>query len=107
MKSRQKQLSRTRSRNSKSRARTLQTIYLAPSSRLDKKYMVKVSSRWIHFGQKGASDFTINHDVSRKANYLHRHQAKENWSHSGINTAGFGLVGYYGISRLKQKRCVT
>lgn len=82
-------LSKTRSQKSKRTSRTLRTIYLAPSSRLDKKYMVKVGSRWIHFGQKGASDFTLHHDASRKENYLHRHQAKENWSHAGMNTAGF------------------
>ena len=69
----------------------LRTIYLSPSSRSDKKYMVRLGtgSRWIHFGQKGASDFTLHHDLSRKQNYLRRHHEKENWSRTGLTTAGF------------------
>jgi len=33
-----------------------------------------------HFGQKGASDFTINKDKERKDKYLKRHEKRENWN---------------------------
>jgi hypothetical protein len=32
------------------------------------------------FGQKGASDYTINKDPVRKKAYIDRHKARENWS---------------------------
>ena len=67
------------------------TIYLGQSTRPDKKYMVKLGRGlpWIHFGQKGASDYTIHHDLSRKENYVRRHRDRENWSRTGVNTSGF------------------
>lgn len=33
-----------------------------------------------HFGQAGASDFTIHKDEARKQLYLDRHKKNENWS---------------------------
>ena len=52
--------------------------------------MVKVENKTIHFGQKGASDFTINNkDPERKKRYIDRHRKRENWTKSGIKTAGF------------------
>ena len=51
--------------------------------------MVKVEGKTIHFGQKGASDFTINKNPNRKANYIARHKKREDWTKSGIKTAGF------------------
>ena len=46
--------------------------------------MVKKS---IHFGQAGASDFTIHKDTERKNRYLDRHSKNEDW-HNPL-TAGF------------------
>jgi hypothetical protein len=40
------------------------------------------------FGQAGYSDFTIHKDEERKLRYIKRHNS-ENWSKSGINSAGF------------------
>lgn len=37
---------------------------LKPSSRKDKKYMVKHDNKTIHFGQQGARDFTLMNDKS-------------------------------------------
>ena len=51
--------------------------------------MVKVEGKTIHFGQKGASDFTINKNPNRKANYIARHKKREDWTRAGIKTAGF------------------
>ncbi len=33
----------------------------------------------VHFGQKGASDYTIHGDDDRKEQYLARHEANERW----------------------------
>ena len=66
-------------------------ITLKKSTRPKKKFMVKVENKTIHFGQKGASDFTINKDPERKKRYIDRHSSsgKEDWTKSGIKTAGF------------------
>jgi len=77
-------------------------IKLSRSEKPDKKFKVVVGLKklrlrrsqatplkTIHFGAKGMSDYTINKDPNRKRLYLKRHQARENWSKSGIGTAGF------------------
>ena len=56
------------------------------SSRKDKKYMVNVNGRVIHFGARGYDDYTVHNDERRKANYLARHK-HENWTDK--TTAGF------------------
>ncbi len=40
------------------------------------------------FGAAGYSDFTIHKDEERKLRYINRHN-NENWTKSGINSAGF------------------
>jgi hypothetical protein len=35
------------------------------------------------------SDYTIHKDPERKQRYISRHKKNENWTKSGINTAGF------------------
>ena len=64
-------------------------VYLKNSNRTNKKWMVSIDDKKIHFGQKGASDFTINKDTKRKELYISRHKSRENWTKSGIQTAGF------------------
>lgn len=51
--------------------------------------MVKVGNKTVHFGAKGYSDYTIHKDPERKERYIQRHKANEDWSKSGIDTAGF------------------
>lgn len=51
--------------------------------------MVKIQGKTIHFGAKGYSDYTIHKDPERKQRYIDRHQSNENWTKSGIDTAGF------------------
>lgn len=63
-------------------------IYLSRSSKKEKKFMVKVEGKTIHFGAKGYSDYTIHKDTERKQRYIARHSG-EDWSKSGIDTAGF------------------
>jgi len=78
-------------------------IYLLKSQKPNKKFKVLVGSfghapsvqqswsrvKTIHFGSKGMSDYTINKDPERKHLYINRHKTRENWSKSGIKTAGF------------------
>jgi hypothetical protein len=64
-------------------------VILKKSTRKDKKFVVIVDGKKIHFGAKGMSDFTKHKDDKRKINYIIRHQKKENWNKSGIHTAGF------------------
>ena len=64
-------------------------IKLKKSTRKNKKYMVKFSNCMVHFGCMGYSDFTKHKDENRKARYLKRHAKQENWTRSGICTAGF------------------
>uniref|UniRef100_A0A6C0CJG6 Uncharacterized protein n=1 Tax=viral metagenome TaxID=1070528 RepID=A0A6C0CJG6_9ZZZZ len=64
-------------------------VYLRKSPKAGKKYAVTVDGRTIHFGQSGASDYTKHKDPDRKQRYINRHRARENWTKSGIKTAGF------------------
>ena len=64
-------------------------IFLKKSGRKDKKWMVVIDNKTIHFGQLGASDYTINKDPQRKRLYINRHRSNENWKKTGILTAGF------------------
>lgn len=46
---------------------------ILPSERKTKKLKVKVGNKWVHFGAKGMSDFTIHGDEDRRIRYLKRH----------------------------------
>lgn len=60
------------------------------STNKNKKYMVITpSGKTIHYGGSGYSDFTKHKDPERKKRYIDRHKKRENWTKSGINTAGF------------------
>lgn len=64
-------------------------VILKKSNKKDKKFMVIIGDKIIHFGSSGYSDYTIHKDKERKKRYLLRHKKRENWNKSGINTAGF------------------
>ena len=64
-------------------------ITIQKSSRAGKKYMAKVGEKTVHFGATGYQDFTTSKDEKRKASYLARHKSTENWTLSGVDTAGF------------------
>ena len=68
-------------------------ITISKSDKKDKKFKAIVkdndSKKTIHFGQFGASDMTKHGDEKRKERYIARHQKNENWTKSGIHTAGF------------------
>ena len=40
---------------------------------------VTKDERRVSFGAKGYQDYTQHHDPLRRANYLSRHRARENW----------------------------
>ena len=65
------------------------TVYLSPSFKPDKKYMVQVDNKVIHFGAYGYEDYTIHKNYDRMLMYVNRHKKNENWSISGVKTAGF------------------
>ena len=64
-------------------------VAIQRSSRTGKKYMAKVGDKTVHFGATGYQDFTTSKDETRKASYLARHRANEDWALSGVDTAGF------------------
>ena len=74
---------------SRSRSRTSNVIYLKKSSNHDKKFMVIIGNKTVHFGSSGYSDYTHHRDLDRMHRYENRHKSKENWTKSGIKTAGF------------------
>ena len=65
-------------------------IVIKRSTRPEKKYRAIIDDKkTIHFGQAGASDYTIHKDNERKENYIKRHQKREKSGIDGIETAGF------------------
>ena len=69
-------------------------VSLTKSDRSGKKYKIVLhyddgKTKTIHIGQEGADDFTKTGDVEQKNRYVERHKKRENWTKSGINTAGF------------------
>ena len=55
----------------------------------NKYYIITESGKKIYFGAAGYSDFTQHKDEARKTRYINRHIKTENWTKSGIDTAGF------------------
>ena len=62
--------------------------YLAKDGK-HKFYIITKSEKKIYFGAAGYSDFTKHKDEARKQRYINRHTKTEDWSKSGIDTAGF------------------
>ena len=65
-------------------------IILTKSPRSEKKYRIVLENgRHVDFGATGYQDFTQHKDPNRMRLYLIRHRSRENWTRSGISTAGF------------------
>ena len=63
---------------------------ITKSKKSDKKYDALVNgTKTVSFGQKGDSDFTKHKDKDRKEAYIARHKKNEDWTNSGVKTAGF------------------
>ena len=54
-----------------------------------KYYIITKSGKTIKFGAVGYSDYPTHKDEARKQLYINRHKNNENWSKSGIDTAGW------------------
>jgi Family of unknown function (DUF5754) len=60
-----------------------------------KYYIITDSNKKVYFGAAGMSDYTIHKDEARKQRYINRHKnGHENWTKSGINTAGWWSLKY-------------
>ena len=60
------------------------------SDKPGKKYfIITESNKKVYFGASGYSDFPTHKDEARKQRYINRHKNNENWTKSGIDTAGF------------------
>jgi hypothetical protein len=66
-------------------------VILRNSPKNDKKYRVTFEdNKFVDFGGKGYSDFTIHKDPERMRRYIARHSRMgETWTKSGLRTAGF------------------
>ena len=62
-------------------------IYLSNSTKPEKRYMVQIGDKIIHFGSSQHENFTIHKDEKRKQNYISRHAKNEDWN--DIYSAGF------------------
>jgi len=63
----------------------MKLLSIKPSTKPEKKYMAVFETdagrtKTTHFGAAGMSDYTKNKDPERKALYLARHKANENWN---------------------------
>ncbi len=69
----------------------MKIYYPYESDKPDKKYyIITKDNKRIYFGAAGYSDFTkTKKDEAKKQRYIKRHEKNENWSKSGIDTAGF------------------
>ena len=55
-----------------------------------KRFMITTpEGKAIQFGSRAHENFTIHGDQNRKTAYLKRHAKNEDWTKSGIDTAGF------------------
>ena len=78
--------------------------YPYKSDKPDKKYYIITNSgRKVYFGQASASDFTLHKNEARKNLYINRHKNNENWTKSGIDTAGFWSFRYLWSYPTKQE----
>lgn len=57
------------------------------STRSNKKFMVIVDNKKIHFGANGMSDYPKHKDEARKIRYINRHKKREAkfWKHTKAN----------------------
>jgi hypothetical protein len=64
-------------------------IILKKSTNPDKKLVAIIGNKSVHFGAKKYSDYTLHKDKERMFRYENRHRKRENWTKSGLKTAGF------------------
>lgn len=91
-------------------------VIIKTSNRKGKKFMAIFSNgKKVHFGSSNHSHYQIHKNNDRKQKYLNRHRKRENWTKSGMYTAGFfsrwylwESTSYSGAAKiLKQKFNIT
>lgn len=53
---------------------------LSPSTRKNKRYMLVLPDKTIHFGLKGGETYIDHGDKVKRTNYLKRHAKNEDWT---------------------------
>jgi hypothetical protein len=64
-------------------------IVISPSCRPGCKWMATAGNRTVHFGASGYEDYTLHKDPDRRRLYIQRHKRREDWTQSGLLTAGW------------------
>jgi hypothetical protein len=65
------------------------------SEKPGKNYYIITNDNNKKIGQASSSDFTIHKNEQRRQRYINRHKnSNENWSKSGIDTAGWWSFKY-------------
>ena len=64
-------------------------VVIKKAGRKGKKYEALVGGKTVAFGATGYEDFTTHKDPKRKEAYIARHRKTEDWTRSGVGTAGF------------------
>jgi hypothetical protein len=86
---RSRSIKKSRSRSRRSRSTNINKIILQKSTHPDKKYMVNIGNKTVHFGASSYQSYEVHKDPERKKRYENRHKSRENWRKSGIKSAGF------------------
>ena len=81
---------RSKSKNKSIKRSLSSNIIILQKSKLSThKFSALVGNKTVNFGAKGYSDYTIHKDEERMKRYENRHRKRENWTKSGIRSAGF------------------
>ena len=64
-------------------------VKIRKARRAGKKYEAEVDGKTVAFGAAGYEEFTTHKDPERKGRYIARHRKREDWTRSGVDTAGF------------------
>lgn len=62
------------------------SVQIKLSTRLDKKYMIYINGKWVHFGQMGAMDYTYHLNKQRLYRFQQRNRK---WLEQPYDTPGF------------------
>ena len=64
-------------------------VVIKRAGRKGKKYEALVDGKTVAFGAAGYEDFTTHKNSKRKEAYIARHRITEDWTRSGVESAGF------------------
>lgn len=64
-------------------------VKVSQSNRKNKKWKIETGEKTIHIGDSRYQDYTQHKDLNRRRSYVLRHRGREDWTKSGMNTAGF------------------